>query len=627
MQPSPSPDAGTLPPRFLIDDLEVDIGKAEVRRGGGQIPLPKLSFDLLCALAKAAPAIVTTDDLLQRVWPGLHVSPESVAQRVKLLRGAIGDDSQQPRYILGVRGRGYRLIPVPAPIANLTDAAGPELARTSEAAPSGILKPLRIAAALLVTLSAVAVLGQRYWSSNHQAAQAVVTADRSIAVLPFVDMSERKDQEYFADGMAEEILNLLAKIPGLKVIGRTSSFQFKGQTQDLRAIGEKLGARYVLEGSVRKSGDHLRVTAQLINSLDGTHLWSQTYDRELIDVLKMQDEIAANLVRALQIEVRAGAFVSRSSLRNTEAYTVSLLGMHASARFDQQGFEQALSDFQRALDLDPTFVPASIGLAWTYYLLGQFQYMPAAVALEQSRGAAEQTLKLDPKLAIAHALLARIHLAYDRDWPAAEQELQLARALAPNDDAILAVAVEQTLILGHWEEGLKLSNKRLELDPLNPGAYFTLSWIQLKRERLAEAESAIRRTLEISPTFSAGHYYLGLILLGRNQADAALAEFAKERDEGCRLAGSTRALSVLGRKPDSDTALAQTLKDFADRPVGIAGMYAFRGELDDAFKWLGRAFAQKDATLYHIKSDPQFQRQIESDSRYSELLKKMNLPE
>ncbi|MEA3161251.1 MAG: hypothetical protein QOD95_2799 [Gammaproteobacteria bacterium] len=627
MQPPLSPDAGALPPRFLIDDLEVDIGRAEVRRRGEQIPLPKLSFDLLCVLAKAAPAIVTIEDLLQQVWPGLHVSPESVAQRVKLLRGAIGDDSQQPRYIMGVRGRGYRLIVVPAPTANLTERAGLGLAPASKAAPSGILKPLGIAAAILVALSAMVVLGLRYWSSNHHATQAVATADRSIAVLPFVDMSEKKDQEYFADGMAEEILNLLPKIPGLKVIGRTSSFQFKGQTQDLRTIGEKLGAHYVLEGSVRKSGDHLRVIAQLINSQDGTHLWSQTYDRELIDVLKMQDEIAANLVRALQIEVRASSLVSRPALHNTEAYTFSLRGMHASARFDQQGFEQALSDFQRALDLDPTFVPASIGLAWNYYLLGQFQYMPATVALEQSRRAAEQTLKLDPRLATAHALLARIHLAYDRDWPAAERELQLARALAPNDDAILSVAVDQTLIMGHWDEGLKLSNKRLELDPLNPGGYFALSWIQLKRERLAEAESAIRRTLEISPTFSAGHYYLGLILLARNQPDAALAEFMKERDEGCRLAGSTRTFLVLGRKPDSDAALTQTLKDFADRPVGIAGMYAFRGELDDAFKWLDRAFEQKDPTLYHIKSDPQFQRQIESDPRYKALLKKMNLPE
>jgi len=191
--------------------------------------------------------------------------------------------------------------------------------------------------------------------------------DKSIAVLPFVDMSEKRDQEYFADGTAEEIIGLLVKIPGLKVIGRTSSFQFKGQSQDLRTIGEKLGAAYLLEGSVRKSGDRLRVTAQLINSRDGTHLWSETYDRDLSNVLKMQDEIAIRVASALQAEVFIREhFVSRPALRSAEAYNLFLQGVHADMLQGRQGWEQGVSDFQRALDLDPSFTEAAVRLAGLY---------------------------------------------------------------------------------------------------------------------------------------------------------------------------------------------------------------------------------------------------------------------
>jgi TolB-like protein len=296
-----------------------------------------------------------------------------------------------------------------------------------------------IAAAILIGLGA-AVAGLRFWPSRNDPHQPAVNpiADKSIAVLPFVDMSEKKDQEYFADGMAEEIIDLLVKVPGLKVISRTSSFQFKGKTEDLRNIGKQLGVAYVLEGSVRKSGERLRITAQLIDSRDGTHLMSQVYDRDLSDVLKMQDEIAASLVRVLQVEVSEHILVSRSALRNTQAYTLYLQGLHAKDRFDQQGFEQAVNDFQQALDLDPSFTAAAGGLANAYFLLGQFGFMPPGGAFQRAREAAKLALKLDPKLAATHALLGNVYIAYDWDWAAASQEIQLALDEAPNDAYVLS---------------------------------------------------------------------------------------------------------------------------------------------------------------------------------------------
>ena len=536
---------------------------------------------------------------------------------------------------------------VPAALTKLTQAVGQRLAPSSWVSPGlgtdardpadrkrrpSYLTMRRVlgAAAFLVVTALVVGIMVRYWPSMQAGPQAPVVAaisDKSIAVLPFVDMSEKKDQEYFADGMAEEIIDLLVRIPGLKVIGRTSSFQFKGKTGDLRSIATQLGVAYVLEGSVRQSGDRLRVTAQLIDSRDGTHLFSQNYDRELSDVLKMQDEIADTLVRALQIEVSPEGIVSRAALRNTDAYTLYLQGQHAFDRFDQQGFEQAASYFQQALDLDPAFAVGASKLGAAYMVLGEWGFMPPAVAFEPARRAEELALKLDPNLADAHAGLARIHGIYDWDWSAADRELKLAQALAPNDARILFMTALQLLSTGYWDEALKLVNASLTQDPLNPSGYFVLYQVQMRRGRSAEAEAAIRRTLAISPTFSRAHFYLGRVLLARNQPEAALTEMQKEGDDATRLGGSAMAYFALRRKADSDVALAQMLKDQAKHnPFYIAQVYAFRGESDEAFKWLDRAYEQKDLSLSHIKGDVPF-KALEGDPRYKTFLKKMNLPE
>jgi TolB-like protein/Tfp pilus assembly protein PilF len=535
---------------------------------------------------------------------------------------------------------------VPAALTKLAQAVGQRLAPSSWVSP-GLGTDVRdpadkkrkpsyltikrgVTAAVLLMAAAVVVgVMVRYWPSKPEAPQAPVVAaisDKSIAVLPFTDMSEKKDQEYFADGMAEEIIDLLVKVPGLKVISRTSSFQFKGKTEDLRNIGTQLGVAYVLEGSVRKSGDRVRITAQLIDSRDGAHLMSQTYDRDFSDVLKMQDEIAGSLVRVLQVEVSEHVLVSRSSLSNTQAYTLYLQGLHAKDRFDQQGFEQAVNDFQQALDLDPTFAGSAAGLANAYFLLGQFGFMAPSVAFDKAREAAQRALKLDPKLAATHALLGNIEIAYEWDWGAASEQIQLALADAPNDAYVLFVAAVQAQVMGRQDEALRLISASLAQDPLNPSSYLILSYVQIRRGRLDEAEAALRRTLEISPTFIFAHYYLGLVLLMRGDPHAGLEEVRRENDEGLRLAGSAIVDFATGAKVDSDAALKQMLKTHAQRAYEIAGIYAFRGETNEAFQWLDRAYSQKDPYLVSIKGNPMLKK-IESDPRYEAFLKKMNLPE
>jgi TolB-like protein/DNA-binding winged helix-turn-helix (wHTH) protein len=627
--------AGSDPMKYSVGDLTIDTGRQLVSRDGGSIALPKLSFDLLLALVRAAPNVVSLDELMRLVWPGIIVSPETVSQRVKLLRDALGDDPREPRYIAGLRGRGYQVI---AAVKELeTDPIASAATATVEA-PAPPLEKRRNWPLLTVVFAVVAValgwiLLDKLRTPKPIAQDKPVVAapalpavsEKSIAVLPFVDMSEKTDQEYFADGMAEEIIDLLAKIPGLKVISRTSSFQFKGKNEDLRAISAQLGVAYILEGSVRKSGDRLRVTAQLIDSKQGTTLMSQTYDRDLSDVLMMQDEIAATLVRAMQIEVSPYNVVVRPTLRNTEAYTLYLQGLHAADRLDRQGLEQAASYYQRALDLDSSFAAAALGLAGAYNNLGHFSFMPPAVAFGQARRAAERALTLDPTLAFAHAVLGDINMAY-WDWAGAERELDLARSLAPNDAIILFMAAQQSMIVGRWDDALTQVNASLAQDPLNPSSYSVLNWIQIRRNRLAEAEAAIRRAIEISPTFTWAHFTLGVVLLARGQREAALAEFLKEASDTTRIHGSAIAYFALGRKAESDAALTQTIKSYTKYPFSVAEIYAFRGELGEAMNWLDRAYALKEITLQYVKSDPLL-KNLEGDLRYKALLRKMNLPE
>jgi tetratricopeptide (TPR) repeat protein len=252
--------------------------------------------------------------------------------------------------------------------------------------------------------------------------------------------------------------------------------------------------------------------------------------------------------------------------------------------------------------------------------------MPAPVAFEQARQAAEHALKLDPNNVLGHEMLGTIHMVYDWDWHAADAEFKRARDLAPDDSTILLLAGQQSLILGRWDEALKLLNASVELDPLDATNYQLLYHVQMRRGHLTEAEAAIRRTLEILPTYTFARYNIGLALLARGQTEDALAEFLKEPSDHRRLVGAAVANFALGRKRDSNAALAQLLKSQSNHPFNIAQVYAFRGETDEALKWLDRAYAQKDAPLEYIKGSPLL-KNLEGDPRYKAFLRKMNLPE
>ena len=346
--------------------------------------------------------------------------------------------------------------------------------------------------ALLATLLAAATIVGGIWSSGQR--PSAPSAPASIAVLPFVNMSSDKEQEYFSDGLAEEMLSSLAKIPGLHVAGRTSAFQFKGKNEDLRVIGQRLNVATVLEGSVRKEGQRVRISAQLIKVDDGFHLWSETYDREVNDIFAVQEEIARAVAGSLKVALLGEKTATPSSRgTNADAYTAYLQGRYFLERRNQENIDRALGYFERAIKLDPGYAPAWVGLAMAYNRQAYFGYAPFDEAFRNGRVAAEQALALDRSLAGASAEMGIVQMAHDWDWAGADASFKRALALEPGNATVLLRAADLALALGHLDEALALNRRSVELDPLSAEAQVCGGIAALYAGRLEEAVQASRR--------------------------------------------------------------------------------------------------------------------------------------
>ena len=489
-----------------------------------------------------------------------------------------------------------------------------------------------IGAVLAVTMTYFVV--DRFWLAKHTAAAAVtatppspVAPEKSIAVLPFVDLSEKHDQEYFADGLADEVLSLLATLPELKVISRTSSFQFKGQNTDLRTVGAQLGAAYVVEGSVRRYGDRVRVTAQLITSSDGVHRWSDSYEESIGDVLRMQQNIAMALGRALQVEVSDAPWHAPPTLASSDAYSAYLHGLHAMDRYDPEGLNTAISYFERALSLDPTLVRAREKLAQVYYVQMELGLVSPQISAEHLRQTLVGVLRDDPRSAMGHALQAELLVTYDWDWTQARREAELAVSLSRNCSFALYAAADINGVLGRWDQAEALFRQSLAIDPLDADTHQLFGWTLFHAGRYAEAEAEARRVLQIRPSYTGERFYLGAYLLAQGRFPDALGEMQKEPDKAVRKVGLAMAQYALRNRSEAEVALRE-----AEQIAGshwayeIAWTHAFRGEASDAFRWLDRAYEQKDFNLEYLKGEWAL-KSLESDPRYKAFLRKLNLPE
>ncbi len=452
--------------------------------------------------------------------------------------------------------------------------------------------------------------------------------EKSVAVLPFVDMSEKKDQEYFSDGLSEELIDMLTKVQDLRVPARTSSFYFKGRQTKISDIGRELGVSHVLEGSVRKSGNRIRVTAQLNRVDSGYHLWSATYDRELDDIFKVQEEIAAAVVKALEVSLQEAPAPRAPSLSNGEAYALAL---QARFLFHQFGglasLNRAADYYEQALRIEPTSAAAWAGLSrvlislWTFDRTQQ-QYRERAVQ------AAQRALALDPRSADAHIALGKIRFWCDWDWAAAEGEFQEARALDPHDSYANFFSGELAYALGKAPEAIEFYTRAIDQDPMNFSAIGSKARIYAALGRHADALAAIRRIAELNPNLYGINATIGIFELNAGgDVSSALASIDREPDDESRLWGRAWAYATLGRVADAEIAIARYEQKYGPtHPVDIAKLYAIHGEAGPAFAWLERAFQQRDPALVDVKLTRALA-SIRSDPRYRAFLRKMGLPE
>jgi TolB-like protein/Tfp pilus assembly protein PilF len=451
----------------------------------------------------------------------------------------------------------------------------------------------------------------------------VATGVHSIAVLPFADMSPGKDQEYFADGLTEELLNSLAKIPELRVAGRTSSFQFKGKNEDMRVIGQKLNVATLLEGSVRKAGNHVRITVQLVKAADGFHLWSESYDRQLDDIFTVQDDIARAVASALEVRLLGGK--ASTFARSALDYNQVLQARHLLKNPSDENRHQAQELLEWVLARDPNYAEAWVDLA-VVHMRGYEQAGTIAAkndALRKQQDALERALGLDPGMADAHARLARVH-RLRWNFAAADRSMKRALELAPGSAGVLAAAAGFASTLGRFDEAIALQKRAQEVDPLSNSGWYNLAFRYLAAGRAGEAEATLQKLLAQAPDDADAHSLLGDAYLLQGRAEAALSEYEKGDSSG-RLAGRAMAFHALGQKDASQAALRELLATYGDQARLIATVHAYRGEKGEAFASLERAYLKRDSDLVYLKPT-YFLTPLHGDPRWSALLQKMGLP-
>jgi TolB-like protein len=448
---------------------------------------------------------------------------------------------------------------------------------------------------------------------------------RSIAVLPFVDMSPEGDQAYLSDGIAEELLNLLAQVSDLQVAARTSSFSFKGKDVQIADVARELRVAHILEGSVRKAGNRVRITAQLIKADDGYHLWSETFDRTLDDVFAIQDEISAAVVSALKIKLLGG--VPKSVEVNPEAYALYLRGLYFRERRTQIDWENSALAYQQALEIDPDYAAAWAGLSMVLGSQAGQGYIDLREGYLQARSAAQKALALDPNLADAHAAMGLIQLNYEWDWDSTEVSFQRALDLAPGDARILAQMAILQRYLGELATSVEMNERAVALDPLSLNGYHQLGLALTWGGALDEAMAVYDHLLTLQPEYSAANMSRSRILLVQGKPGEALAAAEAETEPFWRRFGILICLYALQRNEEADLQLATFIEQNQnDSAYQIAEVYGARGDTDKVFEWLEIAYEQRDGGIPEMLHDPMLA-SFSNDPRWVELLKKIGLYE
>ena len=610
-------DPPSKPPVYRFGTFRLDSRTGEISSNGTKTQLREQPFQLLLALLEKPSELVTREDLVRRLWPaGTYVDYDRGLNKAILsLREALNDSAENPRFVETLPRKGYRFIASVAPEQQeSSDAPAPPHPVRASRSGRWIIAALVVLAALGVALAAN-LGGLRDWVSNRSRHSSQIAA---LAVIPLENLSRDPDQEYFADGMTDELITDLAKTATARMTSRTSVMRYKGTKKSVREIGRELGVDAIVEGTVTRSGDRVRITAQLIQTATDMHLWAETYERDASEVLRLQGEVATDIASRISSVVKP---LDQPRRVNPNAYGLYLKGRDFFYRYSDEGWQQAIEHFNRAIEVDPKFAPAYSGLADAYLVGGAYGVIPTKEALAQGKSAAAKALELDDKLASAHYALATAYTWYDWDWAGAEREFQLGLALNPNDALGRNWHAGYLSVLGRHDEAIDEEERAGELDQLSLIFRANLARSYYWARRYDEAIAQAKRTLQLDPKFGVALFWLEGSLRHKGMFKEAVAlrqalatpERAKVIAQKFKTDGFASLLREEGEKFKNGGAF-----------VEAARCYAAIGERETALSLLEDCYQRRCSSMVTLKAEPDFDG-LRSEARFQELVNRIGL--
>ncbi|SRR5579871_496599 len=632
---------------YQFGEFRLDPQTRVLTRGGTTVPLTPKAFEVLLLLIQNAGKVVTKDELMKAVWPNSFVEESNLTQTIFMVRKAL-DDASGRRYILNVQGQGYRFL---IPVIETTSEPEVETPVIVPSAASVLEIPLqpqpranhwRLAAMAAVMTTVVLITGAATWLWRSRHAPAQPQGKIMLAVLPFENFTGDPGQEYFSDGLTEEMISQLGNLDpaSVGVIARTSVMRYKHTTESIPRIGEDLGVQYVIEGSVRRDSERVRITAQLIQVKDQSHLWTRQYDRDLSHLLELQEEIAREVANEIEFSLSGrrpiepaserGSLAAKSRANSYEVYDLCLKGRYFWNKRTADGFRQAANYFQQAIDKDPNYGAAYAGLADTFGLMSTWYEGPQNELMPKARTAALRALELDESLAEAHASLALIKENYDYDWPGAEREFRRAIQLNPQYATAHQWYAESLSWQGRFQEALTESEQARHLDPLSPIIGSDYASILYYSHQYESALKQIRSVLELDPNFEHAQGEMVPSYLQMGRYDEAIEAINHWPGHGRGLwpwAWKAAIYGRSGRAQQARRALAKVEQVPASRP-GLPAMllvaYSGTGQKERVLEVLEKAISEHSNAVLPIKVDPLYD-PMRSDPRFEDVLRHIGL--
>jgi TolB-like protein/DNA-binding winged helix-turn-helix (wHTH) protein/Tfp pilus assembly protein PilF len=621
-------DSDARPRLLRFGVFEVDLRTGELRKQGLKVKLHGQPFQVLAMLLECPGELVTREEIREKLWPGdTFIDFEhSVNSAIKRLREALGDDPVTPRFIETLPRHGYRFI---APVETIVPPGG-AIRETPLRRPWVVALAAAIVVVALGVVFGLNVVGLRERVLGRTASPQI----RSIAVLPLENLSGDPGQEYFADGMTEALITDLGKISALRVISRTSVMQYKGTKKPLPQIARELNVDAIVEGTVERSENRVRITANLMHAPTDRHLWAETYERDLRDVLALQDEVARAIASEIQIKVTPNEQIRMASAPavSPEAYRLYLIGRFLWNKRTEEGFKRAINNFQRAIEIDPSYASAYAGLADSYIGLSDWGFLPPREAIPRVKAAAQKALEIDESLAEAHTSLAQACFEYDWGWAACEKEYKRAIELNPNYGTAHAWHSEYLMAVKRHTEAIGEAQRAQQLDPLSPAISVSVASRYFHARQYDEAIRRLRDTVSLFPEYANGHEFLGYACAANGMYQDAIAAYQKARSLSGASAAEVAALGqayakggIRGYYLWELRRLREESKHRYVKAVAFAYLFAGLGEKDQAFSYLEKAYEDRDYELTRLQVLPWVDL-LRSDPRFQDLLRRMNFP-